>query len=194
MNVFNLSSPRVLTLAFMAALGIAMADDWAAGDALYLVLQLASGLVVVTYLLARFIVRLGLLERQSDTDLLERIGRVLRLPAIAGYLVFLAITIDPHLSAAVSPPRQITFPVERIPCAGSGLRPAVAVKDGRICLRREDGQPAGLAHPASVERVDLALVPSGFAVGARGRLVAEEVSRGVLTRTQFIRPVALTPY
>lgn len=108
MNLFNLSTPLVATLAFVAALGIAMADDWAAGGALCMVLQWASALVAVTYLLARFIFRPGLPERQSDTDLLERIGRVLRLPAIADSFVFLAITIA--LISALPFPHRGRYP------------------------------------------------------------------------------------
>lgn len=191
MSFSRLSSPPVIALAFVATLSVAMTDDWAPVDVWYMVLELAAALVAVTYLLAHCILRLGLLERQSDAGLLERIGKVLRLPAIAGVIMFLVITIDPHVSVAAFPQRQISYPVERILCPSSGLRPAVAVKDSRICLRREDRRAAGLVHAASVERVDIALVPANFAVGARGRMVAEEVSRGVLTRARFVRAVAL---
>lgn len=190
----RLSSPLVLAAIFLLALTVSAKDDWAVSSAAWIVLQLAAVLVAATYLLAHALFSLDLLQRESDTVLLERTCGLLRLPAAASVLLFLVITIDPHISTIASPPREISYPVQRVPCADSGLRPTVAVKNGQICLRREDGRVAGLAHPASVERVDLALVPADFAVGTRGRLVAGEVSRGVLTRTQFIRPVAFTPY
>ena len=103
MSFSRLSSPPVIALAFVATLSVAMTDDWAPVDVWYMVLELAAALVAVTYLLAHCILRLGLLERQSDAGLLERIGKVLRLPAIAGVIMFLVITIDPHVSVAAFP-------------------------------------------------------------------------------------------
>ena len=193
MNFTRLSSPLVLAVIFLVALTVSANDDWAVGGAVWIVLQLAAALVAAAYLLAHFLFGLGLLQRESDTVLLERTCGLLRLPAAASVLLFLAITIDPHVSTVASPPRQISYPVERVPCANSGLRPTVAVKDGQICLRRNDSGATGLAHPASVERVDLGLVQADIAVGATGRMFAEEVSRGLLTRARFVRPVALKP-
>ena len=182
----RLASPLALAAVVLATLLVSVMDDWAAGDGLWIVLQLAAALVAVHYLLARFLVAFGLLERQADADLLERTCGMLHLPAIASALLFLAITLDPHVSTIASSPRLISYPVTRIPCAGSGLRPTVAVKDGKICLRRDRG-----ADPASVERVDLALASGTIALGAKGRMFAQEVRSGLLTRARFVRPVAL---
>lgn len=191
MIVARLTSPPALAAVVLAALLVSVMDDWAAGDGLWIVLQLAAALIAATYLLARLLGGLGLLEREADADLLERTCNLLRLPGIASALLLLAITLDPHISSIASKPRQISYPVMRIPCAGSGLRPTVAVQDGQICLRRDDNRFSGLAHPSSVERVDLALVPAGMALGAKGRLFAEEVQRGLLTKARFVRPVEL---
>ena len=191
MIVARLTSPPALAAVVLAALLVSVMDDWAAGDGLWIVLQLAAVLIAATYLLARLLGGLGLLEREADADLLERTCNLLRLPATASALLFLAITLDPHISSIASKPRQISYPVMRIPCVASGLRPTVAVQDGQICLRRDDNRFSGLAHPSSVERVDLALVPAGMALGAKGRLFAEEVQRGLLTKARFARPVAL---
>lgn len=189
----RLSLPLALAAVFLVALTVSATDDWAVDGAAWIVLQLAAALVAATYLLARVLFSLDLLQRESDTILLERTCALLRLPAAASVGLFVIITMDPHISTIASPPREISYPVERVPRADSGLRPAVAVKNGQICLRREDGRAAGLAHPASVERVDIALVPAGFAVGTAGHMVREEVSPGLMTRARFVRPIELTP-
>jgi hypothetical protein len=169
-NSTRLSLPLVLAAVFLAALTVSATDDWAVDGAAWIVLQ-----------------------RESDTVLLERTCGLLRLPAAAGVGLFVVITIDPHICTIASPPREISYPVERVPCADSGLRPTMAVKNGQICLRREDARAAALPHPASVERVDLALVPAGFAVGSEGQMLRDEVSPGLMTRARFVRPIELTP-
>lgn len=181
-------SPPALALVVIATLLLAALDDWAADDGQWIVLQLAAILVAASYLLAQALVSRDLLERRADADLLERACGVLRVPAIAGAFLFLAVTLDPHITTIVSAPRPISYPVTRVPCAGSGLRPTVAVKDGKVCLRRE---PA--TNPASVERVNLILVSGPIAVGAKGRMFVEEVPQGLLTRARFVRLLALRP-
>ena len=62
----RLSSPLVLAAIFLLALTVSAKDDWAVGSAAWIVLQLAAALVAATYLLARVLFSLDLLQRESD--------------------------------------------------------------------------------------------------------------------------------
>ena len=110
----RLSLPLVLTAVFLAALTVSTSDDWAVDGAAWIVLQLAAALVAATYLLAHVLFSLDLLQRESDTLLLERTCGLLRLPAAAGVGLFAVITMDPHISTMASPPQEISHPVERV--------------------------------------------------------------------------------
>ena len=90
-NSTRLSLPLVLAAVFLAALTVSATDDWAVDGAAWIVLQ-----------------------RESDTLLLERTCGLLRLPAAAGVGLFVGITMDPHISTIASPPQEISYPVERV--------------------------------------------------------------------------------
>ncbi|MGE8142924.1 hypothetical protein ACQKOE_13190 [Novosphingobium sp. NPDC080210] len=106
--------PLALAAVFLAALTVSATDDWAVDGAAWIVLQLAAALVAATYLLARVLFSLDLLQRDSDTLLLERTCGLLRLPAAAGVGLFVIITMDPHI--APSRPRHEKSPTRWNAC------------------------------------------------------------------------------
>lgn len=174
-----------------ATLGVALAinylDSWQTGSALWTVFWMACAFATLLYLLATVLASSNLLERPADAAMLGRLHSALRWPSLIGLLVFCAGTLDPHVSALLGRSSAEKHPVERVLCAGSGLRPSVPVQEGFMCFAPLNAG-AGLDGRV-IMRAKAGLVPPDFSVGDAGTLSVSTVAHGLLTAQRYTKTI-----